>query len=88
MKKTFFKNLFRDIKKSLSRYLSIVVIIAIGVAFYAGVRATSPAMKMAGDAYFANNNLMNFKLISTLGLTKSDLAEVQKQSGVTKAEVS
>lgn len=86
MKKTFLKNLFRDIKNSLSRFLSIVVIIAIGVAFYAGVRATSPDMKMSADSYFSKNNLMDFKLISTLGLTKDDLAEVQKQSGVTKAE--
>ena len=77
MKKTFFKNLFRDIKKSLSRFLSIVVIIAIGVAFYAGVRATSPDMKMSGDVYFSKNNLMDFKLISTLGLTKEDLVEAQ-----------
>lgn len=86
MKKTFFKNLFRDIKNSRSRFLSIVIIIAVGVAFYAGVRTTSPDMKLSGDSYFSENNLMDFKLISTLGLTKGDLAEVQKQSGVTKAE--
>jgi putative ABC transport system permease protein len=86
MRKTFFKNLIRDIKHTLSRFLSIVVIIAVGVAFYAGVRATSPDMKMSGDYYFSKNNLMDFKLISTLGLTKDDLAEVQKQKGITKGE--
>ena len=86
MRKTFFKNLFRDIKKSPSRFLSIIIIIAVGVAFYAGVRATSPDMKLSGDAYFSKNNLMDFKLISTLGLTKDDIAEVQKQNGVTKVE--
>lgn len=86
MKKTFLKNLFRDIKKSLSRFLSIVIIIAVGVAFYAGVRATSPDMKMSGDSYFNKNNLMDFKLISTLGITKDDLAEVKKQSGATDAQ--
>lgn len=86
MRKTFYKNLIRDIKHTLSRFLSIVVIIAVGVAFYAGVRATSPDMKMSGDFYFSKNNLMDFKLISTLGLTKDDLAEVEKQKGITKAE--
>jgi putative ABC transport system permease protein len=85
MKKTFFKNLFRDIKKTLSRFLSIVVIIAVGVAFYAGVRATSPSMKMSADSYFNKNNFMDYKLISTLGLTKDDVAEITKISGVTKA---
>ena len=86
MKKTFLKNLYRDIKKTLSRFLSIVIIIAIGVAFYAGVRATSPDMKMSGDYYFSKNNLMDFKLISTLGLTKEDIREVEKQKGITKVE--
>ena len=82
MKKTFFKNLFRDIKKTFSRFLSIVIIIAIGVAFYAGVRATSPDMKKSADAYFNGTGFMDFKLISTLGLTKDDLSEVQKLKGV------
>jgi len=86
MKKTFFKNLFRDIKKTFSRFLSIVIIIAIGVAFYAGVRATSPDMKKSGDAYFNETGFMDFKLVSTLGLTKDDLSVIQKQKDVKKAE--
>lgn len=86
MKKTFLKNLFRDIKKTLSRFLSIVIIIAIGVSFYAGVRATSPDMKKSGDVYFKENNLMDFKLISTLGLTSDDLNEIGNLNGITKAE--
>lgn len=82
MKKTFFKNLFRDIKKTFSRFLSIVIIIAIGVAFYAGVRAASPDMKKSADAYFNKTGFMDFKLISTLGLTKDDIAQAQKMKGV------
>jgi len=67
MKKTFFKNLFRDIKKSLSRFLSIVIIIAIGVAFYAGVRATSPDMKLSGDSYFIKNCFhLNYSLFTVI----------------------
>jgi putative ABC transport system permease protein len=86
MKKTFFKNLYRDIKKSISRFLSIVVIITVGTAFYAGVRATSPDMKMSEDNYFTKNNFMDFKLISTLGLTENDAAEIRKLSGVTQVQ--
>ncbi|MGE5628463.1 MAG: FtsX-like permease family protein [Solirubrobacterales bacterium] len=86
MKKTFYKNLLRDITKTLSRFLSIVVIIAIGVAFYAGVRATSPDMKLSGDYYFNKNNLMDFKLISNIGITKEDISEIKKVKGVTAAE--
>jgi len=86
MKKTFFKNLFRDIKKTFSRFLSIVIIIAIGVAFYAGVRATSPDMKKSVDAYFNETQFMDFKLISTFGITKDDLKEVSKVKGVANVE--
>lgn len=86
MKKTYFKNLFRDIKKSISRFLSIVVIIAVGVAFYVGVRATSPDMKMSADNYFEKSNFMDFKIVSTLGLTEDDLAEIQSVKGVSRAE--
>lgn len=86
MRRAFFRNLLMDIKKTLSRFISIVIIIALGVAFYAGVRATSPDMKMSGDAYFDKNNLMDFKLISTLGLTRDDLSVIRKQKGITDAE--
>ncbi|MDF2504460.1 FtsX-like permease family protein [Clostridium sp.] len=86
MKKTFFKNLFRDINKTLSRFLSIVIIIAIGVSFYAGVRATSPDMKISGDYYFNKSNFMDFKVMSTLGLTKDDISQVEKLKGVTEAQ--
>lgn len=86
MNKTFIKNLLRDIKGSLSRFLSIVIIIAVGVAFYAGVRATSPDMKMSADYYFKKNNLMDFKLVSTLGLTKNDIKEIEKIKGITKVQ--
>jgi len=86
MKKTFFKNLFRDIKHTLSRFLSIVIIIAMGVAFYAGVRATSPDMKKSADSYLSEAEFMDFKLISTLGLTVDDLNEVQKLEDVKKVE--
>jgi len=86
MKKTFFKNLCRDILKTFSRFLSIVIIIAIGVAFYAGVRATSPDMQESGDFYLTQNNFMDFKLIGTLGLTKEDVSVVEKQNGILKAE--
>ncbi|MGV8983133.1 FtsX-like permease family protein [Clostridium sp.] len=85
MKKTFFKNLFRDVLHTLSRFLSIVIIIALGVAFYAGVRATSPDMKISADSYFNETQFMDFKLISTLGLTMDDLKQVQKQKDVKAA---
>lgn len=86
MKKTWFKNLFRDIKHTFSRFLSILIITAVGVAFYSGVRAASPDMQQYGDNYFKNKNFMDFKLVSTMGITKEDIAELKKQKNVKMAE--
>lgn len=86
MKRTFFKNLFRDIKKTFSRFLSIIIIIALGVAFYSGVRATSPDMKKSADFYLEQTEFMDFKLISTMGLTNDDLEELKKEEFVKKVE--
>jgi putative ABC transport system permease protein len=86
LKKTYFKNILRDITKTFSRFASILVIIAIGVSFYAGVRATSPDMQLSGDYYMTRNNLMDFKLISTFGLTQNDLSAVKEVPGVASAE--
>lgn len=86
MKKTFFKNLFRDIKNTPSRFLSIVIIIAVGVAFYSGVRATSPAMQMSADSYLEKNNFMDFTMISTLGLTEGDIKAIKEQENIKEVE--
>lgn len=86
MKKTFLKNLFRDIRNTPSRFLSIVVIIAVGVAFYSGVRATSPAMKLSADTYLEKNNFMDFTIISTLGLTDNDKKAISEQKNIKEVE--
>ena len=86
LKKTYFINILRDITKTLSRFLSIVIIIAVGVSFYAGVRATSPDMQLSGDYYMTRSNLMDFRLISTFGLTENDLSAVKGVAGVSGVE--
>ena len=86
MKKTYIKSLYRDIKDSLTRFLSIIIIIAVGTAFYSGVRAASPDMKKSGDYYFNKNKLMDFKLLCSTGFTNEDLNEVKKQKDISLAE--
>ena len=44
-------NFFREIKNSLNRYLSILFIVALGVAFYTGIRSSEPDMKQTADTY-------------------------------------
>lgn len=51
------KNLLREIKRTFTKFLSIFAICALGVAFFAGIRATSPDMKEAGDRLYNTYNL-------------------------------
>lgn len=76
------KEFYREIRGSLGRFLSIFFIVALGVAFFSGIRSSQPAMIKTGDAYFDENLLMDIKAISTLGLTQADVEAVNKVDGV------
>lgn len=87
MKKKALKKDFRmEIKKSLNRFLSIFLIVAMGVAFYSGIQASAPDMRATGDAYFDESSLMDLRVISTLGLTEEDLDALREVEGVKDVE--
>ena len=67
------KDFFREIVKSKNRFLSILVIVALGVAFFSGIRAASPDMKLSADTYYDETSLMDIQVISSLGLTDEDV---------------
>ena len=68
------KDFFREIRGSFNRYLSILLIVALGVAFYAGVRSAEPDMKLSADALYDAQNMMDLRVLSELGLTEDDIA--------------
>ncbi|MBO5461620.1 MAG: FtsX-like permease family protein [Ruminococcus sp.] len=80
------KEFFMEIKKSQGRFLSILFIVAIGVAFFTGIRATEPDMRLSGDEYFDERNMTDLQIISTLGLTDEDVKALEYVEGVDKAE--
>lgn len=80
------KDTLREIRKSLSRFLSIVAIIALGIGFFSGVKSTSPSMKETADEYYRTQKLMDIHLISTYGFTDEDLTEIGKTEGVGNVE--
>lgn len=80
--KLLFKNTIKKIKKSLGRFISITVIIALGVSFFIGLRESTPGILYTVDNYYDNHNLMDFKIISTKGLTKGDVSSLKELSNV------
>ena len=71
-----------EIKKSKNRFLSIFFIVALGVAFFSGIQASAPDMRLTGDSYFDDANLMDLRVVSTLGLTEDDLDALDGIEGV------
>ena len=85
-KKALRKDFYMEIRRSLGRFLSIFFIVAIGCAFFSGIRASGPDMRYSGDTYFDKKNMMDIQVISTLGLTDDDLLAIESVDGVEYAE--
>lgn len=86
MKKMQWVDLFREIKRSRGRYLSLLFIVALGTAFYAGVRSAEPDMSASADMYYNETRLMDIRVLGTLGLTDADLEAICDTDGIRAAE--
>lgn len=85
-KKALRKDFYMEIRRSLGRFLSIFFIVAIGCAFFSGIRSSEPDMRYSGDTYFDNADLMDIEVISTMGLTEDDVDAVRNVEGIEQAE--
>lgn len=82
MRKAVFKDFIRNIKGSLGRFFAIMAIVAIGVAFFAGVTASSGDMKHSSDSYYDEYNMNDIRILSSIGFTSQDIEAVSKVYGV------
>lgn len=82
MKQAFLKNTLREIINTKARFFSIMAIIALGVGFFAGIKATSPSMYNLAEQYYRDKNLMDFRLVSTTGFSENDIKAVSELEGV------
>ena len=73
MKKALHKDFWMEIRKTRARFISIFCIVSLVVAFFSGIQASSPDMRMSGDAYYTENRMMDLKVMGTLGLTEEDI---------------
>ena len=80
------KDFIIEIKKTMGRFVSIFFIVALGVAFYSGIRASEPSMRFTADQYFDDSELMDLKVMGTMGLTKADIKSIGKVSGIEAVE--
>jgi len=89
MKKKALQQDFKiEVKKSMNRFFSIMLIGALGVAFYAGIQATKPDMQISADQFYDDSNLMDIRVLSTMGLTDDDVEAIRQVDGVKAVEPS
>ena len=84
--KVLITDALRTVKKSRSRFVSIIAIVALGVSFFAGINAAAPDMKDTISEYIHSSNAMDIQIISTAGLTENDLSVIRTINGIEYAE--
>ena len=72
------KDIFREIRKSIGRFLSILLIVAAGVGFFVGVKATAPSMYLTANNYFGRQHLMDAEILSTVGFSDEDVEKIRE----------
>lgn len=77
-----FKNTLIKIKKSFGRYFSILMIVMVGVGFFAGIQASAPSIRDVADRYYQSQNMMDFKIFSTAGFTDEDAEALAGLEGI------
>ena len=82
VKKSYRKLIIREVTHSLSRFLAIFGIVALGVGFLAGLLATTPDMRVSVDRYYDETRMFDIRVVSTLGLTEADAAAIRNTGGV------
>lgn len=86
MKNAMQKDFWREIKHTKSRFFSMMILVALSVAFLSGLKATAPDMKHTGDDYLDSLHLADIQVLSTLGLTDEDIAALRAQDKIEDAE--
>ncbi len=86
MTKAMWTDLFREIRRSRARFWSLFAIVALGVAFFSGVRASEPDMRISLDRYYDTQSFMDVRVLSDLGMTQEDIDDLLALDCVDQAE--
>ncbi len=86
MKKALRKDFFREIQRNKSRFLSLTFIVALGVAFFCGIRSTEQDMNLSADVGYDEAHFMDIRVLGTLGVTDDDIEAIEQIDGVDEVE--
>ena len=79
------KKMFRDIMQNKSQFITIFLMVAIGVMVYAGIESYMSGMTNAADKFYLENNLQDLNVLGTT-FTEDDLLKIKQMKNVNDAE--
>ena len=82
MKKTYRKNMWRELSASKSRFASVFGIVLLGVMMLSGLLSVAPGMRRAGQTWYSQQNVFDIRVVSTLGLSEKDIDAISAVEGV------
>ena len=68
--------------KTSKRFLSILIIVLLGVGFFAGIRAVAPDMENTLDAYYEENNFYDIYITSDYGVTDKVINRLEEDYNI------
>ena len=72
----------RSVKNTITRFISMIAIVALGTSFFVGFKAAYPDMIDTAEDYFRDNNLMDLRIQSNIGIYDGDIDRIAGIDGV------
>ncbi len=86
MKSMMWRSTFREINKSFGRFAAIFAIVALGVSMFAGLKVVRPGMIRTASDFWTSREFYDYRILSTIGYEKQDVAIMRKCEEVRAAE--
>lgn len=82
--RALFKDFLKELWNTRTRFVSILLIVALGCGFFAGLKSTGISMKETLNQYLEDVHYMDVEVMSNYGLTEDDISELRKVDGITQ----
>ena len=80
------KDIIREISKTKSKFVSIMIIMFLGVFVFTGLKETTPAMVNTYNKTLEQHNIYDLRVTNDFGINDGDIDEIRKLENIDKLE--
>lgn len=80
------KDIIREISKTKSKFVSIMIIMFLGVFVFIGLKETTPAMVNTYNKTLEQHNIYDLRVTNNFGINNGDIEEIRKLDNIDKLE--